>query len=104
MQKKPENETENGLKFDASKPDWSLLPLKELEPVIRVLEFGANKYERDNWKTVSNAPQRYFSATLRHLAAYQTGEKNDPETGESHLSHALCCLIFISALTRSDSS
>jgi hypothetical protein len=97
MPKKATDDLPTGLKFDKSKPDWSLLPMKGFEPVIRVLTYGAAKYERDNWKYVENGETRYLAAALRHLAAYQSGESKDEETGESHLAHAICCLVFMLA-------
>jgi hypothetical protein len=57
---------------------------------------GAKKYSPDNWKSVPDGKRRYYSAALRHLAAWREGEKLDPETGLPHLSHALCCLLFMS--------
>lgn len=84
-----------GVKFDKEKLNWWLLPFKALEPVVRVLMFGARKYAPDNWKNVEPYRERYFSACQRHLIAYQSGEINDPETGENHLAHAICCLLFI---------
>jgi hypothetical protein len=41
-----------GKKFDRDKVDWTLMPWKELEQVLEVLEFGAKKYSRDNWKHI----------------------------------------------------
>jgi len=97
MQKKAIEDLPKGLKYDDLKPDWSLLPMKGFEPVIKVLTYGAQKYARDNWKYVENGETRYLAAALRHLSAYQSGEKTDIETGESHLAHAICCLIFLLA-------
>lgn len=37
-------EQKKGLRFNEGKPKLSLISLKELEPMARVLEFGANKY------------------------------------------------------------
>lgn len=85
----------NGRKFDAGKPQYSLLPLKALEEITEVLTAGAIKYERDNWKYVPDAQNRYFDATFRHLISWRNGEQLDPETGKNHLAHAMCCLMFI---------
>lgn len=83
-----------GVKFDGDKPDYSLLNLWAMAGPVRVLMFGARKYpERMNWQKV-RPPRRYFAAAVRHLADYQNGERNDPESGESHISHAICDLIF----------
>lgn len=84
----------SGVKHDSAKPDYSLLPLAAMEPIVRVLEHGAKKYSPDNWKKVSPAT-RYYSAALRHLAAHQDGDKQDKESGELHLAHAAACLIFL---------
>jgi len=89
------------LKFDDNKPRWSLLPFREVEEVVKVLTHGAKKYTHDgisgadNWKTVPDRQNRYFSACLRHLTAWKNGERLDQETGLSHLSHAICCLLFM---------
>lgn len=84
-----------GMKFDSEKRRMGLLPPRALESVADVLTFGAKKYLPDNWKYVENGPQRYLDASLRHITAYMKGEQFDPETGHPHLSHALCCLMFI---------
>lgn len=86
---------EVGRKDDQDKPDWSLLPLSCLTGVVKVLTFGAKKYERDNWSKVPDAKNRYSSALMRHFTAWQSGETRDPETGLSHLYHVGCCLVFL---------
>jgi len=83
-----------GIKFDSDKAKWSLLPWSEVEDVVNVLTKGAKKYAPDNWKKVPNAEERYFDASLRHIMAAFDGEPNDLETGEQHLAHAVCCLLF----------
>lgn len=84
-----------GVKFDKDKPKWNLLPWDELEDVVKVLTFGAKKYAPDNWKFVDDANNRYMDAAMRHLVAHQQGEQRDAESGESHIAHALCCLLFM---------
>ena len=83
-----------GVKYDNGKLQWNLLPFEALEDTVRVLEFGAKKYAPDNWKKVPDAERRYYDAAVRHLIASQK-EEIDPESGYSHISHAMCCLIFI---------
>lgn len=85
-----------GIKNDIGKLRYSLLPWSALREVVAVLEAGSRKYSDDNWKIVPDAPRRYLDAALRHLIAYASGEKQDPETGRSHLAHcAACCLFMI---------
>jgi hypothetical protein len=91
------SETKTGVKFDQDKPQWTLVPFKALDEVVKVLTIGARKYAPDNWKKVPNARQRYIDAAFRHMSAYAAGEKLDDETGKSHLAHAMCCLLFLLA-------
>lgn len=86
---------EAGRKFDLGKWRFSLLPITSILEVINVLEFGAKKYEVDNWKKVPEARERYFDASMRHIISWYQGERNDPETGYNHLAHAVCCLLFL---------
>lgn len=93
-----------GVKHDAGKLDYTLVPWDGLEEIVKVLEFGAKKYARDNWRFVKGAETRYMAAALRHLIAYQMADEVDPETGLSHLAHAGCCLLFLLALEKSNGS
>jgi hypothetical protein len=93
---------EEGRKYDESKPDWSLLDLQIMEEVVRVLTSGARKYSPANWKLVPNGKNRYFAAAMRHITAWQQGQKTDMETGESHLSHAMCCLLFLRGIEKQE--
>lgn len=89
-----------GLKHDFSKPQMSLLPMKDLEGVVRVLEFGAKKYARGDWQYVENGAFRYLDAGLRHsgeLTDATTIEELrilDPESRLPAIDHAICSLIF----------
>lgn len=84
-----------GEKFDNEKPRFSLLPKGVLNKVITVLEIGAKKYQENNWQHVKGAKTRYFDALHRHVDAWWSGERNDPETGHHHLAHAVCCAMFL---------
>lgn len=86
--------SEIGRKDDQGKLDWTLLPVEPVEDIVKVLGFGMIKYARDNWQKVPEPELRYIAAALRHIFAYQKGEKNDPESGLPHLAHAACCLLF----------
>jgi hypothetical protein len=84
-----------GRKFDGGKLEYGLLPPLALEEVVKVLTFGAQKYDRDNWQKVPNSKRRYFDALQRHVWAWKKGEQLDPESGIHHLAHAMCCLMFL---------
>lgn len=84
------------VKADSGKMDWSLLPIESVEEIIKVLEFGATKYDDWNWATGEGFKYtRVFNATMRHLWAWFKGEDNDPETGISHWAHAGCNVLFM---------
>lgn len=85
----------NGVKLDAAKPRWSLLPGGTVAEVVEVLEYGAAKYSADNWMKVDNGRTRYYDAAMRHLDSWWRGEKTDAESGKSHLAHAICCLLYL---------
>jgi len=84
----------DGVKYDNDKPRWSLLPWDVVEQIVKVLTFGAKKYEDNNWKKVQQAEDRYESAMHRHLFAHKSGKWLDDESRLPHLAHAACCLIF----------
>ncbi len=83
-----------GRKYDGGKPMLALLPVRSLEEVGKVLTMGASKYDPWNWAG-GMAWSRLISACLRHLFAFMRGEDKDPESGLSHLAHAICCLLFL---------
>lgn len=83
-----------GIKYDGEKPKMHLLPPKALTEVAKVLTFGAQKYDEENWRKLDNLHNRYSSGALRHIFAHIDDEELDPESGLSHLAHAVCCLMF----------
>lgn len=87
---------ELGQKFDDLKSRWDLLPWDEIEEVVDVLTSGAKKYQENNWKHV--VPRsRYIAAGMRHFVARIKGGSGakDPDSGYTHLSHAVCCMLFL---------
>lgn len=85
-----------GIKFDAGKDPWHLVPFDAIGAIVRVLAFGAKKYGERNWEN-GMAWSRCYGALMRHLVAWWAGEKGDSETGYSHLWHAGCCVLFLIA-------
>jgi len=90
-------ENNGGAKDDRGKARWDLLPYGPLSEVVDVLTHAtaSGKYGPDNWKRVPDARRRYFAAAQRHLVAWKLGEAEDPDSGKSHLAHAVCCLLFM---------
>lgn len=84
-----------GVKHDQEKPDMDLLSPYAIEKIAQVMTFGKKKYGANNWRN-GIVYSRLLAAVHRHLNAYRKGETFDPETGLSHISHALCGLMMIS--------
>ena len=82
------------MQFAEGKPQLAYLPTREVEQIMKVLDYGANKYERDNWKKPHDT-NRTLSSLLRHVFAFMRGEFTDEESGHSHLAHAGCCIIML---------
>lgn len=102
---KPENERGAGLKFDGGKPRPTLLfggggCAKAIAGVIDVLTFGAKKYAAHSWRQVENNKERYRDAMYRHLAAIESGETHDPESGLPHWDHVATNVLFLSELEK----
>ena len=100
MQSTIKGNLNNGLKYDSGKQRWDLLPVAEIEGIVDVLTFGANKYTDNSWQNVDNGIERYYSALMRHIIAWRKGELKDEESGIDHLYHALTNLVFISWLEK----
>ena len=83
-----------GHKDDSDKLRFDLLPWDALSEVTRVLMYGADKYQPWNWQRGMKYT-RLLGATMRHTIAFLRGDDRDPETGLSHLAHAICCLLFL---------
>lgn len=77
-----------GTKYDEDKLQYSLVPPYALEAIARNLTIGLKKYkERDNWKKVPNAQDRYLDALMRHLEAVRRGEIFDPDSSVPDMPH-----------------
>lgn len=85
-----------GVKNDRGKDRFDYLPSDALAAINEVLVYGATKYEPRNWEKGMKWT-RPANAALRHMFAWLRGEKNDPETGLSHLNHAGACILFLIA-------
>lgn len=82
------------MKYDSDKEPLSWIPKECNKGIAEVLAYGADKYEKDNWRR-GMPMSRYISAALRHINAWNSGEDVDPESGLSHIDHAMCGLMFV---------
>lgn len=86
-----------GVKFDAGKPKWHLLPYDAIREVVLVFTKGAEKYEERNWEK-GMAWSRVFNSTQRHLTDwFQKRETFDPDgTGLRNIAQATWgCLVLL---------
>lgn len=85
----------SGARFNSTKTKWSLMPLHLLKEVVDVWEYGAVKYAAWNW--AKGMPWSVpYECILRHLFRwYWHGERNDPESGKSHLAHIICNVMML---------
>lgn len=88
-----------GVKHDSNKSRVDLISPIALEDLGMVLKHGAAKYGEHNWRE-GLAWSRLIGAALRHLLAFMRGEDLDPESGLSHVSHAMCNLMMLSEFGR----
>lgn len=91
-----ENNTESSskaLRYNEGKPQWTLVDFDSLEPLVRVLEFGATKYSRDNWKKGLSRDSILDSLT-RHLVKLIGGEEIDEESKCHHMGHIMANAMF----------
>lgn len=84
-----------GLRYNDGKLKWSLVDFDALEDMVKVLEFGAQKYSANNWKKGLNTDE-IAESMMRHLFAYLQGEDIDPESGLPHTGHIMCNAMFLS--------
>ena len=100
------------LRLNTGKPRLSFLPtsfvliirplrkVKLMEDTARVMEFGASKYAKDNWRK-SGPWMKVLDSGLRHLDKMMyTLEINDPESGINHAGHLGCNLSFLTEFIR----
>lgn len=84
-----------GTRENEGKLKWSLVSWKALEPMVRVLMFGARKYDDHNWKKGLKYTE-ICESLQRHMIAFLDGEDNDKESKLSHVGHILCNAMFLS--------
>ncbi len=83
-----------GFKFDKGKLRYDLIPMESMKALATILTLGAEKYADRNWEG-GMSWQRVYASLMRHLVAFEAGEDTDPESGELHMAHALCNVVFL---------
>jgi len=84
----------SGIKYDAGKPKLSYLPYDALVEVAKVMEFGAQKYDKHNYKKGMEYT-RLIDAAFRHLHQFNDGQDLDEESHLNHISHCISNLLML---------
>jgi len=83
-----------GKRLNEGKVPLDMVPTSMLYAVARVMEYGAQKYEKDNWRRGMKWSVPYACA-MRHLLKWFEGEEKDEESGENHLHHVMCNIAML---------
>lgn len=86
---------DRGIRENQGKLRWSLVSWKALEPMVKVLMFGAKKYDDNNWKKGLKYTE-VCESLQRHMNAFIDGENNDKESKLYHIGHIMCNAMFLS--------
>ena len=90
---------ETGMRFNAGKLRYDLLPPDAIEELTKVMTMGAEKYAPRNWEKGFNWMDCYASMA-RHQMAWLLGEDRDPESGHLHMAHVMWNAMAITAFMR----
>lgn len=89
------SERGSGARANSGKVALSLVPFHLLAGVARVLMGGRLKYAEWNWAK-GQAWSTCMDCACRHLTKWLwLGEDTDPDSGEHHLDHVICNLLFL---------
>lgn len=78
--------------------------LRELKKLSIISEqTNLNSEKEGSWNYMEKGglkTSRVYGALLRHMFSWFRGESIDPESGESHLAHAGCCIMMLIELDK----
>lgn len=95
MTKKQIKASKTGLRFNTGKLRWGLVHYKSLEPLVRVLMFGSEKYDDNNWQKGLNK-REILECMQRHLAELMDGQTHDHESKLPIIGHIMANALFYS--------
>lgn len=94
MNKGKKNTTQEiSLRFNEGKRQWSLVDFESIAEMVKVLEFGCKKYDRNNWQKGLVKSETIDSA-FRHLVEINNNNEMDDESKCLHAAHVMCNMMF----------
>jgi hypothetical protein len=90
----PDKPATGGLRYNTGKAKWSLIDFESLEGMVRVMEYGANKYAAHNWKKGMSHTE-ISECLMRHLFSYLACDDFDVESKQHHIDHVLANAMFL---------
>lgn len=81
--------------YGVRKPSAQFIPPVAIVEESVVMALGADKYTAFNWQDDPVDATTYYSAAMRHLMSWFSGEDRDPESGASHLAHVRACMAIL---------
>jgi Domain of unknown function (DUF5664) len=81
--------------FGVKKPSAQFIPPVAIIEEAAVMALGAAKYGAFNWQDDPVDATTYYSAAIRHLLQWFSGEDRDAESGASHLAHVRACMAIL---------
>ena len=81
-------------RFNEGKVEWTEIDFKSIEPLVRVLMYGAKKYSSKNW-TKGMPTTQIINSAMRHMVQLMNGEFLDEESGISHCGHVCANMMFL---------
>lgn len=83
-----------GLRYNTGKAELHQVPTSLKMAVAKTLMYGAQKYEKGNWRK-GMSWMTVYDCLERHMGAWLDGEGVDEESGLPHLYHAACNIAFL---------
>lgn len=84
-----------GIKHDAGKLRFDLIPADALFEVVAAITWGSIEYGDENWRELDRPRTRFFAAAMRHGWKWFRGEERDDKTGLHHLAHFVVNGLFL---------
>lgn len=85
---------EPGVKLDAGKPRYDLIPPEAMIAVADLFRIGAEKYGDRNWEN-GMSWGRIFRAMMSHAWLWWSGEEHDPVDRQHHLDSVIWCAMVL---------